>query len=220
MTLYVAFGDSIIDAGTIPETVASLTGMTVVNVGIGQTQFGPTGNAPSYDKLSAYGLVDAIVSGQWSAQIAAAAAIASPVPNASAAVDRLMAVDFSTVDIVTMSWGTNDFGRSLLQIGSNSDTQPTTFKGAVNYTLKKLMTACPTLKILLTTPIWRGNWNGENQNSDTAPNLLGQKLVDFADALLETGDLNHVPVADLYRQSGINSFNAPTLLQSDRIPPE
>ena len=220
MTVYVAFGDSIIGLGQIPATVASLTGMTTTNVGIAGTGLGTSGGSVNHDRIAGYALADAVISNQWSVPVAAAAVLTADgqCPGATDAVASLRAIDLSAVDIATISYGTNDFGRSR-PIGTNADTTPATFKGAINYTLKKLMTAFPLMRIMLTTPIWRGFWAGQNQNSDATPNSIGLYLSDYADAILEIGKRFHVPTADLYRNSGINEYNQSALLQSDRIHP-
>ncbi|MER9203866.1 GDSL-type esterase/lipase family protein [Mesorhizobium sp. M0933] len=143
-------------------------------------------------------LADAIASGDFSQQIAAATVIGGTFPAIEA---RMASVDYSLLDYLIPSFGTNDFTGAgpTCPIGTNADITGATFKGAINYGIQTIMTARPNLKLIFTTPIWR--------TLDGTAGGAGSQLIDYANAMLEVCALNRVPVVDLYRRCIINQFN-------------
>ncbi|MER9445722.1 GDSL-type esterase/lipase family protein [Mesorhizobium sp. M0340] len=195
------FGDSIIESviwpGITPTAkIAQRTGMTITNCGGGGTRM--ANHATNYDKFSFYRLADAIASGDFSQQIAAATLIGGTFPAIAA---RMASVDYSLLDYLIPSFGTNDFTGAgpTCPIGTNADITGATFKGAINYGIQTIMTARPNLKLIFTTPIWR--------TLDSTAGGAGSQLIDYANAMLEVCALNRVPVVDLYRRFIINQFN-------------
>lgn len=218
----VAFiGDSItrLFSATWPVSVTSALGLLagyqagMAGCTMGRRQFaGDTYN--SYlQELGFTRLIDAMVSGDWTAPRAAAQYLSDNGQDAKLleAVNILAAVNFAILDALVIGFGTNDFGCAL-PIGADTDQDWTTFKGAVNYGLKKIMTEFPSLRILVWTPLWRARQTaGDGKESDANPNASGIYLTDYGDALISRCKALKVPVLDMYRVSGINSFNAGTM---------
>ena len=95
-----------------------------------------------------------------------------------------------------------------------------TVKGAINLTLDKLLTKYPNMKLLLVTPIWRARQvNGDGLESDANPNSLGLYLRDYVEAIKDMGKKYHVPVLDLYNNSGISKYTKNLYLSSDELHP-
>jgi lysophospholipase L1-like esterase len=208
----VCFGDSITARGYYQQNITAKTAMIAPNVGFGGTRMA-FHTDPNYDAFSMCRLADAIVSGDWSAQDAAAPLIADEAPLAT-----LKGINFSTVDCISFFYGTNDFSGGI-NIGSITDVNKTTFYGAYNYTLDKLLTEFPSLKIVLFTPMFRnvvGSIDGNN--SDDYPNGDGVYLKEYADAVVAIAKKWHIPCYSMYDNSGINKYNANTYL-SDNLHP-
>src|SRR5690606_27900927 len=111
--LTVAFiGDSITEIGDYPERTAALLGTRVYNFGIGGTRMGVHQNA-DYNELCGYNIAKAIKSGDWTAMQAAAANLASLGDDNTAQVNGMAGLDWNTVDIVVIGYGTNDYRESL-----------------------------------------------------------------------------------------------------------
>ena len=120
---------------------------------------------------------------------------------------------------MTIFYGTNVFSGSN-PIGTDSDTTGDTVKGAINLTLDKLLTKYPNLKIVLITPIWRARMlTGVGLESDSYPSSLGLYLRDYVEAIIDMGKKYHVPVLDLYNNSGINKYTKTQYLSSDELHP-
>ncbi|WP_064467911.1 SGNH/GDSL hydrolase family protein [Lederbergia galactosidilytica] len=208
----VCLGDSITEFGNYPEVIANRTGATVYNCGFGGTRLANHGE-PNYDAFSVAKIVESIVSGDWSEQEEANATT-----GYTTTFDNIKNIDFNTVDHITIFAGTNDWAGTdrygSVELGKDDDTTRETFKGAINYIIKTLLTAYPNIKITFFTPIWRSRIiAGDGHDSDIFPNRDGAMLIDFVDALINLGGKNHVSILDLYRNSGINKYNESNFLE-------
>ncbi|WP_293716289.1 SGNH/GDSL hydrolase family protein [Stenotrophomonas sp. UBA7606] len=210
------FGDSITENGDYPERVATRLGCVALKFGFGGCRMGlhnSTAAGILYGKMSMWKLADYVSTGDYSELTAAAQDLYALEgddnrPQAAA----LAATDWATVEYVVIAFGTNDWGGDNV-LGANTDTTADTFKGAINYTINKLMTAYPHLKIAFVSPMWRSRRSaGDGLESDANPNTNGTYLIEFADAVREVAALRHLPALDLYRTAGINQYNAATYL--------
>ena len=151
-----------------------------------------------------YKLADAIASGDFSAQEEKT----STETQYATRVNTLKSIDFNNVDIVTIGYGTNDFtsGKPL-----DNDTDPyhvDSFGGALRYSIEKLLTAYPNLRIVIVAPTWR-YWreNGAYSYDSDTHIVNDQVLHDFVDKCIEIGKEYHIPVVNPYDTMGINKFN-------------
>ncbi|MDY6024502.1 MAG: SGNH/GDSL hydrolase family protein [Candidatus Borkfalkiaceae bacterium] len=97
-------------------------------------------------------------------------------------------------DYVVLFFGTNDFGRRV-NIGKDTDNPQQlndvkTFKGAINFAVRKLREENPELKILLLTPLIRADRSLVND--------IGVSLSEYVNAVVRMGELNDARVIDLY----------------------
>lgn len=198
----VCFGDSITEFSNYPDRIASRLGFkSAVNVGFAGERMGQHPDA-NHDKFSMYQLAEAIRTGNFSAQTAAAAALADPEHSATLA--RLVAINWSEVATVTIFYGTNDFDGDL-PIGTSTDTTGATFRGAIKLSIERLLTAYPHLELVFVTPMWRQRQAaGDNKDATNFPNDIGEYLVEYVDAELDQAALYQIPALDLYRSCGIN----------------
>lgn len=219
---YVALGDSVTEFGNIPNWVGQRTGMEVYKCGFGGTRLSYHLDA-DYDAISGSRLIEASRTGQWNAAAVAVENLARVGDNNRVALAAIRSVHLGgkrpplEATVITLAYGSNDFTGNV-PIGQNSDTSYTTFKGAINYVLQRLMFNFPNAKVMLVTPTWRMVGGFEGDDSDTVPNGNGNYLIEYADAMIALGALNHVPVLDLYRNSGINRHNARAMLADGTHP--
>jgi len=199
----VCFGDSITQFGNYPNKIADITGFTVYNVGFGGCRMAYHTN-PDYDPFSMTKIADAIESGDFTTQDTANININDK--NKDSLI-TLKSIDFTTVDYITIFYGTNDFAGNV-PVGTVSDKENTSFCGAINYTADKISKAYPNAKIIFITPIYRSRMvNGDGKDSDNYPNKQGLYLINYVDSIKETVQLKGLSVLDLYRNSGINKQN-------------
>lgn len=149
-------GDSIFgNDGEIVEDLISISGANVINGAVGGTRVTDRGGSDAYQYFDGVNLVQALVSGVWTDQENAVAG------SLSAWADRLAtleSVDMSTVDLITMDWGTNDY------TGEKTIEEILT---AYSYIIDSIQEAYPSIRILVITPIWRYfGEKGDNENSD------------------------------------------------------
>lgn len=208
----VCFGDSITENGNYPEYVASRTGANVINVGFGGCRMARHPYA-EYDAFSMYRLSDSIASGDWSLQDQAVIdLLANYSDDNSEPLNRLKAIDFNEVDIITIFYGTNDF-RGNIPLGIEADLDGTTIYGAINKTVDNILTKYPHLQIAFITPMFRERQSSSDTlDSDNHPNGDGVYLIEYGDTIKQASEKYHLPVLDMYRTSGINKYTAPTYL--------
>ena len=205
----VMFGDSIIDLGTIPSEIKTLSGATeVYNVGFGGCTMTPTDTlGGGYDKFSMHALATAVLANDFTAQTALATTTLS---GFLAHLNTLKAIDFATIDICFISYGTNDFGFNV-NSGTADVVSNLTVAGAMKEVVNKLQSKNPNMEIIFTTPIYR---------ADKFLNTLNLPLSVYADTIKGTAGRLGTKVIDLHTCSGINEFNYTTLLNAaDKLHP-
>lgn len=131
-----------------------------VNGAFGGTSVSIRSGADDFKYFDGVNLVTALTTQTWTDQDAAAANLAGTytwVPDRLAA---LKAVDMQSIDLIVMDWGTNDYtqGKTIAEIVTAYDS-----------VIDMLQTAYPTIRLLITTPLWRyfgdpvDNENGDNK---------------------------------------------------------
>ncbi|MFQ6881009.1 GDSL-type esterase/lipase family protein [Clostridium sp.] len=204
----VMMGDSIMDICGIPENVAKLAGANVYNVGFqGCTmQYMDT----VYEKnkeFSGYGISKSIAENNFSAQ-ETAITTNSNLSIYSNKLATLKTIDFSNVDIVTVAYGTNDFGFGGI-VGTKDDDGYNNVAGAMKEIVKNLQSINSNMEIIFFTPIYRGDKFINSSNV----------LEDYVSVIKETASSLGIKVIDLFTCSGINEFNYSTLLKDDKLHP-
>lgn len=212
--IVVNLGDSIYGSVRPPDDIstelAKLTGATVYNCGFGGTQMSESWNA-DYNTFCFCNLAEAIASGDWTAQDAAAqniAASSSALRYFIDAKETLKNLDYSKVEVITIAYGANDFMESDVLDREYSLIDKETYAGALRYGIERLLTAFPNLKLYICSPIYRF-WteNGEfSEDSDTYLNLREHKLTDFVAKTEAVAKEYHLPYIDCYYSLGFNKL--------------
>lgn len=205
----VCFGDSITENGDYPARLASKLGANVISQGYGGCRMTTYGAGSDYSTMCMGKLSSYINSGNYTELVNAANDLYTTTGDDNRPqVTALQGIDFNTVDYITIFHGTNDYGGNM-PIGNATDTDENTFKGAINMVVNNILSKYPHIKLLFIAPMWRATYTGVSGtvDSDTYTNPLGNLLIDYVNALVERANAHHIPVLDLYRESGINKYN-------------
>jgi lysophospholipase L1-like esterase len=199
--VYVQMGTSITagihapGAYLTPVIVGSRLNLVPVNVGFDGTCAGAYERA-HFDNFALCKLVDAVTSGDWSAQDRS---IAFMTEGNQPALARIEATDFNQVTHLGLEYGTNDF---------TVCAPLEAFKESLSYSVRKLIATFPKARLFLMTPAWRLNF--EELDSDTHPNESGIFLKQYVDTIISVAAANGVPCLDMWRTLGINANNYKT----------
>lgn len=115
--------------------------------------------------------------------------------------------EITDVDGVITIWGgINDFHWNV-PLGSDLDTEKTTFKGAYKYVLKTILENNPNAKILCITPMKSTKYIATyNENGQLNMNDVGATQEDYVQAIKMIAQFYSVPVLDMFAQSNMNPF--------------
>lgn len=217
----VCFGDSIFanfqEPYDIPSMLETLTGATVYNAAFGGCCM--SDNNQTRKLFTMCRLVDSIVAGDFTAQKNSGVSInyaGTSIDYVPERIETLESIDWSEIDYITISYGTNDWNSNYDLDNENDPDDTTTYLGAFRYSVEKLLTAYPNIKILPITPLWRF-WDtntglpSEVQedyiDSNTYAKGTGYKLWEYGDALIEAAKDYQIPVFDIYHVCMMNKFN-------------
>lgn len=124
--------------------------------------------------------------------------------------DQIEELKLQKADVYTIFLGTNDWwqGRPLGSYDNyKENTGPATYYGAIRVIVDKMKRLNKKAKIILITPMQRGDFVYLDGYSNNAYGCYkpknGQYLEQFANALVEIGKRNNLKVVDLYHDSGI-----------------
>ncbi|MEO5564083.1 MAG: SGNH/GDSL hydrolase family protein [Chitinophagaceae bacterium] len=117
-------------------------------------------------------------------------------------------------DVYSVFLGTNDWwaGRPVGKLDEYiNNSGNTTVYGSFRIIINKLRSLNPDAKIILMTPLQRGDFvyvaGFKNNAFGSYKQKNGQWLSQFADAIIAIGKQEHLPVIDLYNKSGITLKN-------------
>ena len=119
----------------------------------------------------------------------------------------LKSVDMSKIDIVVLSYGTNDF--------SNNKTI-SAIKTAYETAISAILTAYPKIRILVCTPAWR-MFSGTD--GDTYENSNNETTGEMAEGLVEMAKSNHVAVLNMFTDLPWRALTKAYYLDSDEVHP-
>lgn len=193
----VCFGDWVTACKAAPEDYPSIlakrTGMTVINAAIGPGRMASK-SEQDLEPFCMFSLAQAAATGDWSAQDEWIGGMYSD-PYAAERLEKLKQVDWSKVAFVTIAHGGNDYADSVSLYE---------FRMALYYSVDKLLTAWPHLKIMLLTPVWCW-WPGEIQDGETK-SINSNTLLSFRTEIMDAGSRYRIPVLDLLKTLGFNSL--------------
>lgn len=128
--------------------------------------------------------------------------------------DKIESLGLKQADIYSIFLGTNDWwhGRPIGNLNDyDKNTGSKTIYGAFRIIIDKINQLNPTAKIVLITPMQRGDFvyltNAKNNAYGSYKPKKDQNLSAVADAIIEIGNFEKIPVIDLFNKSGINQKN-------------
>ena len=204
------FGDSIFGNARPPEDVsthlAKRTGAEVLNCAFGGCRMSQ--HVGHWDAFSMYRLAYAIANNDYSLQDEALN-YDDRTSYAEEPLALIKATDFSTVDILTIGYGTNDFTGNNTLDNSENPLDTSTVCGALRYSIEQLLTAYPNLRIVilsLTYRFWADDNNVYTEDSNSRANGKGDTILNYNAKLKEVAEEYNLPFIDNYN-IGIGKFN-------------
>lgn len=196
-------GDSIFgNDKEIVKYLSELNGSNVILGAIGGTRVCIRTNDDNWKHLDGQNLVQALMSGDWTAQDSAVEALKGTYTWLPDRIATLKALDMSTVDWIVMDWGTNDY------VGGHSVEE---ILDAYNTVIDSLQSNYPELRILISTPIWR--YFDDVENGDNRV-YNGSTLKEIADAIEAFANEKRVSVLNAYENMPLNYNTASTYFDS------
>lgn len=221
----VVLGDSVAAFRTPPEDISSIvaqqTGMTVYNCAFGGCRISDytvaEGDADPWEAFCLVRLADAITSGDWSYQDALLQSLASLDSDEYSPTDHyaaLKAVNWSNVDFLIIHFAGNDPGNVRFD-DPNDDDNTYYYLGAFRYSIRKLLTAYPHLKLLVIGTDYHKT--GGSNTDDREYTIDGQTYhyYDWSDRLMAECKTFHIPTLDWYRSNGLNALTVDYYMTSD-----
>lgn len=198
----VFFGDSVYgnvrDESAIPAQIEALTGLSIYNAAIGGTCLGrwdENGNLDySGDSLSVVALAKAVYASDFGVQRAMRSkeGIIDYFPDV---IRGLEEIDFSSVELVIIGSGTNDYFNGIPPENSEDPMDEHSFAGALRRTIDYLRKENSRLRILLVTPTYSWYlWTGQTGEEFSVSGVLK----DYVDTEIRVADEMGVELLDLY----------------------
>ncbi len=200
----VNIGDSIFgqyDTNSISSYLENFSNATVYNCGFGGTKAVTRSETAVLAPFDFPNIATAICTGDWSAQEYNKDLDDIPV-NYKTRLEIIESVDFSSVDVLTIAYGTNDWAWGYYLDGGIPDTL-TEVISALETGIKKINKTYPHIKIVLICPIWR--WL-DGSDSDTTTYGTGT-LEDFSVEYEKLAKKLKIPYLDAYHNLTFNNDN-------------
>ena len=214
----VMLGDSLIgnynDDTSVPVHLEEFSGAKCYNCAFGGSNLG-TDTVGSVNQLllpfRGFKVIEAIVNNDYSEMDAAIASdpeYTTILEYYADHVATLKRMDWSKVDIITMSWGTNDWGTSVTLADNAQNLKDTnTLGGALRTALETLWATYPHIKVMICGVVWRGGTISDGSlswESDTHTNGIGAYLEQYEEKEKAVAKEYHVPFVEMYNYTNIN----------------
>ena len=122
-------------------------------------------------------------------------------------IDALSRIDFSTVEILVIEHGTNDYGRGVPIDNEENQFDVTTFGGALRTALKMLQEKYPKLRIVIMSPIYCSLGENREKKSYNTKYGEGGYLEEYVEKEKQIAEEFGVEWVDAYHYSGIDESN-------------
>lgn len=211
----VMLGDSLIGnyngADSVPACMEAISGAVCHNCAFGGSSMGTDTVAsinPNLLPFRGFKVVEAIITDDYSEMEAVIAGGGIDLDYFEEHVNRLKEIDWSTVDIITLSYGINDY-LSSVTLDNLSDTHDTnTTGGAFRVALETLWNTYPHIKVMICGPTWIGgtiNSGALAWDSDNHQNSIGKYLEEYSELERAVAREYHVPFVEMYNFTNFNS---------------
>ena len=214
----VHMGDSWVELYNIADLSAQKLGYTVINMGFQATAITDvtkyTVNRSGADKFALVKLAQAIQSNDWTEQDDVVSTYGYTAWGTKIA--TLKALDWSTVDVLILSYGINDYGYQTIP-GDIDARDSESVCGALKTAISILQGLNTNMEIVITTPCIRY----QSPNSEQLQQLTGWMYSqgDYRNAIGLTAKEYGIKLVDMRAISGINESNQSITLLSDGLHP-
>lgn len=205
------FGDSIVgntkDESSVTEQLSICTGALVYDMGFGGCTM--SARPEDWDLCSMYKLADYIYYDDFTLLVRETEIGWEGMPGYFRNTARVLAdeIDFKDVDVIIISFGTNDYRRptSILE-NIEDDEDVNSVCGALRHTIRRIQDKYPKISIIVTSPIYRFFLDDDNRvlydsnEHDFGSGTL-KRYSDSYKAVCEELDVSYL---DLYNDSLIN----------------
>lgn len=213
----VMLGDSLIGnydgEDSVPHYLEDFSGAICHNCAFGGSNLG-TDTVGSVNQLllpfRGFKVIEAIVNNDYTemdAAIAADPTFDTLINYYPYHVAKLKNMDWNIVDVIIMSWGTNDWSTSVTLENSDNLMDTNTVAGALRTALETLWSVYPHIKVMICGPIWRGGTITDGTlswDSDHHTNSVGLYLTQYGAIEEKVAKEYHVPFVEMYNHTNIN----------------
>ena len=205
----VCFGDSLFGMYRGDDSAVAyakkIAGGVVYNVGFGGCRMS-VHPSHGYAEFSMWALAKAVAENDFTAQDQYASSGQDYFADQLAV---LKGIQWGAMENVVIHYGTNDFQGGVALDDATHSNDYNTICGALRYSVEKLLTAYPHLKIFVSLPVFRYWTEGSTTTySDTKTNSNGITLPEVCKALNNVAYEYGLPVIDGYNGLGVNKVNA------------
>lgn len=199
------FGDSILDYSDVIERYAKKTGKSVLDCSIGGTRMSASRDSSNaYYPVDMVNIADAIVSGDFSAQLASGVA--------TAGLTVLATANIANYKAMVLEFGTNDFTAKASFNGEDA----TSIEGALKHILSAILTKYPNMRIVvLSTMQYVTVGSGDESGVPTHTDGTVWEMNEVIKNVCESPEYN-VPFVDMYHAMGQNGVTR-NILTSDGV---
>lgn len=193
------------DGVTIPYLFQYHSGAKCYNWAQGGMTMALTGTA-NYDPYSGVGMVDALVSGDFSDQETYASEDHGTAQgNFIEQVAEMKAFDMASADALIIEFGANDAFKQVPTDNADNVLDKTTTGGALRYMLKALQTAYPLLPIAVCN-VQKMSGYSDSEHQQPYDSKIQNEVIESVCSELS------IPVIDIYDLLGLNEYTSATLL--------
>lgn len=193
------------DGVTVPYLFQYHSGAKCFNWCQGGMTMAKIGNA-SYDCYSGVGMIDAIVSRDFTEQEKYASDDhGTEQGNFLKQVSEMKETDFSTVHAIVIEFGTNDVLKDVTLDNQEDPLDTMTTGGALRYMIKTLQTAYPKINIVVCNVQRMTGWL-DAEHSKSYDSVKQTEVINSICRELS------IPLIDIYNDMGINDYTKATLL--------
>lgn len=217
-------GDSLFgayrDHTSISNHLAQMTSAKVLNGAMGGTtmavwyeDYSET-NRQGWSDFSFYRLAASIATKDYSKQRSSLVLYEKYLPSYfNDVIDILESTDFDSIDIITLSFGTNDYTCNVPLLSTEDWQEQYRFIPALKKGMELIYNAYPHIRFILCTPMYRGDRTNENE--------AGLYLTDYVNAIKDTAKEYNTLVCDFNGEMGVNSYNIKSIFgnQTDLVHP-
>lgn len=206
------FGDSIVgnvkDETSVTNQLSLLSGALVYNIGFGGCRMSRNSHVSGWNYCSMYSLANYMYNDHLESLYDTLKIGWPHMPYYFPDTGKVLAeeIDFSSVDVIIISFGTNDWcSRASILDDENDIFNVDSVCGALRYSVKLIKEKYPNIRIVITSPIYRFFLDDENRIMYDSNNYSFRSgtLIEYTDAYKKVCEELEIDFIDLYNNCPI-----------------